>query len=53
MMSAMNAEQRRAVMTTRLVRLNDKPAMPDAAWEATTMEQRIAAVWDLTLECLA
>ena len=52
-MASMNAAQRRATMTTRLIRRGEAATEPDLDWQASTMEQRIAAVWDLTLACLA
>ena len=52
-MATMSAEQRRATMTTRLLRRDQPAAVPDNDWLGSTMEQRIAAVWNLTLECLA
>jgi hypothetical protein len=46
--------ERRQQATTRLVRLSqDDGALDRAAWAGSTMEERIAAVWELTLECLA
>jgi hypothetical protein len=46
--------ERRQQATTRLVRLSqDDRALDRAAWAGSTMEERIAAVWELTLECLA
>lgn len=53
MMADMDAQQRRATMTTRLLRRDRSTAGPDPEWQGSTMEERIAAVWNLTLECLA
>lgn len=53
MMASMSAEQRRATMTTKLLRSGQSAAAPNTDWQDSTMEQRIAAVWTLTLECLA
>jgi hypothetical protein len=50
----MEDRERRQRATTRLIRLGqDDGALDRAAWAGTTMEERIAAVWELTLECLA
>ena len=53
MMVDMDAEQRRATMTTRILRRDRSTSAPDPEWQGSTMEERIAAVWNLTLECLA
>jgi hypothetical protein len=42
----------RTNVTTRLIRRGD-PVPADDEWEALTPEERINAVWDLTLLCLA
>lgn len=52
-MADMDAQQRRATMTTRLLRRDRATAGPDLEWQGSTMEERIAAVWNLTLECIA
>ncbi len=50
----MGDRERRAGATTRVIRMNeDDGALDRAAWQGSTMEERIAAVWELTLECLA
>jgi hypothetical protein len=44
----------RAQAETRVVRLEDDDgALDRAQWLGTSIEERIAAVWELTLECLA
>ena len=52
-MGPMTAQQRRTTMTTRLFRSTQMAAAQNTDWRDSTMEQRIAAVWNLTLECLA
>jgi hypothetical protein len=52
-MGFMTAQQRRTAMTARLFRSTHSAAAQRTDWHDSTMEQRIAAVWDLTLECLA
>jgi len=50
----MDDRERRRQATTRVIRLGDDDGAFDrAAWQGSTMEERIAAVWDLTLECMA
>ncbi len=50
----MDDRERRGQATTRLIRMDeDDGALDRAAWHGSTMEERIAAVWELTLECLA
>jgi hypothetical protein len=50
----MDDRERRRQATTRVIRLGeDDGALDRAAWSGSTMEERIAAVWELTLECLA
>ena len=48
----MEASNKRKYMTARVIRPGDPPS-DDADWEAATPEERINAVWDLTLLCLA
>lgn len=49
----MDDRERRRQATTRVVRLGeDDGALDRAAWEGSSMEERIAAVWELTLECM-
>jgi len=40
------------MITTRLLRLGDTAA-EQSQWGALTPEERIEAVWELTLQCLA
>ncbi|XXT20091.1 hypothetical protein WME94_00810 [Sorangium sp. So ce429] len=50
----MDDRERRRQATTRVIRLGDDDGAFDrVAWQGSTMEERIAAVWDLTLECMA
>jgi hypothetical protein len=50
----MDDRERRRQATTRVIRLGeDDGALDRAAWRGSTMEERIAAVWELTLECLS
>lgn len=50
----MDDRQRRAQAKTRLLRMDeDDGSLERDEWKGTTMEERIAAVWELTLECLA
>jgi hypothetical protein len=50
----MDDRQRRDQATTRVIRLEeDDGALDHDQWSGSTIEQRIAAVWELTLECLA
>ena len=50
----MDDHERRGQATTRVIRIDeDDGAFDRAAWQGSTMEERIAAVWELTLECLA
>jgi hypothetical protein len=50
----MDDRERRRQATTRVIRLGDDDgALDRAAWLGSTVEERIAAVWDLTLECMA
>jgi hypothetical protein len=50
----MDDRERRGQATTRVIRLDeDDGALDREAWAGSTMEERIAAVWELTLECLA
>jgi hypothetical protein len=49
----MDERERRRRGTTRVIRLGeDDGAFDRAAWASSTMEERIAAVWELTLECM-
>lgn len=48
----METSQNRKNVTTRVIRPGD-PLPDDADWETATPEERINAVWDLTLLCLA
>ena len=43
---------RKRVITTRIRRPGD-PGPEEDEWAGTTVEERIEAVWQLTLECLA
>jgi hypothetical protein len=46
--------QRRGQATTRVIRLaEDDGALDRDQWSGSTMAERIAAVWELTLEGLA
>jgi hypothetical protein len=47
------ARMRRRSAPTRLVAMHDANAEPDWGSALATMEERLAAVWELTLECLA
>jgi hypothetical protein len=47
----MEASHNRKDMTARVIRPGDPPR-DDADWENTTPEERINAVWELTLLCL-
>jgi len=50
----MDDRQRRAHAVTRVIRMDaDDGALDRAQWAGSSMEERIAAVWGLTLECLA
>ena len=50
----MDDRQRRAQAVTRVIRMDaDDGELDRAQWRDTTMEERIAAVWGLTLECIA
>lgn len=42
---------RRAVATGRLATLSSSSEPNDESWREMTMEERIAAVWELTLQC--
>ncbi|HZF48106.1 MAG TPA: hypothetical protein VE093_05625 [Polyangiaceae bacterium] len=49
-----DARQRRAQAVTRVIRLHeDDGAFDRATWQGSTMQERIAAVWELTLSCIA
>lgn len=48
----MDESSPRRVVTTRVLRRGD-PQPTDRDWEGTTPEERIEAVWQLTLLCLA
>lgn len=48
----MEASQDRKRMTARVIRPGD-PAGDDADWDTATPEERINAVWELTLLCFA
>ena len=48
----MEASHSRNYITARVIRPGDPPR-DDADWETATPEERINAVWDLTLLCLA
>ena len=49
-----DTRQRRARAATRVIRLHeDDGAFDRAAWQGSTMEERIAAVWELTRDCIA
>lgn len=48
----MEASHNRKHMTTRVIR-PDAPPLDDAGWDTATPEERINAVWELTLLCLA
>jgi hypothetical protein len=51
---AMDDRARRGQATTRVIRMDEDDGLLDRAiWQDSTMEERIAAVWDLTLECIA
>ena len=52
MTADMGASHNRKYMTARVIRPGDPPR-DDADWEAATPEERINAVWELTLLCLA
>ncbi|MEP7121887.1 MAG: hypothetical protein ABJE95_13285 [Byssovorax sp.] len=46
--------RRRGMATTRVIRLaDDDGALDRNQWRGSTMAERIAAVWELTLEGLA
>ena len=49
---SMETASRRKNLTTRIIRNGDSPTQ-ESHWDKTTPEQRIEAVWDLTLLCLA
>jgi hypothetical protein len=40
------------IITSRVIRPG-APAEPENAWEHSTVNERIAAVWELTRQCLA
>jgi len=48
----MEASHNRMRITSRVIRLGDS-AGDDADWETATPEERINAVWELTLLCFA
>ena len=47
-----NSLNRKNTMTARVIRAGDPP-QDDHDWNMTTPEERINAVWELTLLCLA
>jgi hypothetical protein len=51
-MHEMELSSRRKDITSRVIRQGDPPPA-DEEWKNTTPEERINAVWDLTLLCLA
>lgn len=49
---SMNSPARRSNVTSRVIRKGN-PSPEEQDWEESTPEERINAVWDLTLLCLA
>ena len=52
MTAHMETSQNRKYTTARVIRPGDPPR-DDEGWETATPEERINAVWELTLLCLA
>ena len=51
-MSIVNTVSYRSNVITRVIR-NGEPLTQESHWDSATPEQRIEAVWELTLLCLA
>ena len=50
----MDDRERRGRAVTRVIRMQENDGDLDREqWRGSTMDERIAAVWELTLECLA